>query len=213
MISGMQVTKALDSLAFLRSRAIADSMYRSMLERTNEQLSYSWAPMSAAIGLLGVLFAAGAIVGAYLLYRQSADYQKKLDNTIAEYRALIDELVEDGRTRMAALAETVTAQIEAASKEIEEVGADRKRIATEIQRLNEVRDAVTAATAPPASDPRYRPIPGFEGLGLDSIRRGMQIGRAGAGNAAREALVRTVKASREAEALVREEEAEAKKKL
>ncbi len=45
------------------------------------------------VGALGALFTAGAVVAAYLIFRQSREYRATIDAAIADYRVVLDALL------------------------------------------------------------------------------------------------------------------------
>ena len=73
--------------------ARVDSHYVAILEKTNQQLSLWWNPYGIFVGALGALFTAGAVVAAYLIFRQSREYRATIDAAIADYRVVLDALL------------------------------------------------------------------------------------------------------------------------
>jgi predicted HAD superfamily phosphohydrolase len=79
-----QVISRVDTLYVDRVDPLYHEAYIKLLERSNEQLSLVGNPLAWMIGALGVLFTVGAIVAAFLLWRQSREFkedQKKLIDT------------------------------------------------------------------------------------------------------------------------------------
>ncbi len=59
------------------------------LNVTNEHLYYGWTPLATFITALGVLFAAGAIVAGFLIYREGKDSQIRLAKWHRVYRTTL----------------------------------------------------------------------------------------------------------------------------
>lgn len=89
----VDTTARRDSTLGAAASSRAESAYIAMLEKTNAQLSLWWNPYGVMIGALGVLFALGAIVVTFLLFRQSREYRKILDDSMAQHRKELDDSV------------------------------------------------------------------------------------------------------------------------
>lgn len=67
--------------------------YASIVEKTNQQMNLWLNPYAILIAALGVLFTAGAIVAAVLLYRQSQDYKKQVELDRKTYAQKVNEIL------------------------------------------------------------------------------------------------------------------------
>jgi hypothetical protein len=75
-------------------RETADSLRLLLLDRDLAAMS-GWANwLGAAVGALGVLFAAGAIASGFLLFRQSREYRETISTELDKYRETFDALLE-----------------------------------------------------------------------------------------------------------------------
>lgn len=144
---GFPTLPALDTLVDT-IRVIDQQAYIDLLERTNQQMSYWWGPIGAAIAFLGLLFAAGAIASGYILFRQSGEHRRQVrdalaqqradfEATIAEYSGLLDTLVLDSRARL-------EVEIAEQRKRLEGISDEAERLSTqkEIARLEHASDAL-----------------------------------------------------------------------
>jgi hypothetical protein len=77
------------------SRARADSLYISVLERTNQQLRPWSNPYGLFIVALGVLSSIATIVVGCLLFTQSREYRDLIKDSIARYESVLAALVQD----------------------------------------------------------------------------------------------------------------------
>jgi len=103
----------------------ADSLYLSILEKTNQQLSLLSNPYGLFVSALGLLFAIAAIVVGVLLFRQSRDYRALITASVRKYETILDALVRDRLEQM----QGQVAQLLVESKE-------ELKTATEEQRTN-----------------------------------------------------------------------------
>ena len=121
------------------SQAVPLQQYVEILEKTNQQLSIWGNPYGVMVAVLGVLFAIGAIVAAILLWRQSADYEKKIHASLASLATanalVVESLAEADRRIDAAIAELRGAADEA-------VGEQRKTLEELATRLQAERPPV-----------------------------------------------------------------------
>jgi DNA-directed RNA polymerase subunit RPC12/RpoP len=85
----------------LRARAArAESLYISILEKTNHELSLRWNPYGLFVSALGVLFAIAAIVVGVLLFRQSREYRQLIQDSIGKYETIVQALIQDRLDQM-----------------------------------------------------------------------------------------------------------------
>jgi AraC-like DNA-binding protein len=70
--------------------------YAEILEKTNNQLSLSYAPMNTAIAILAVLFGLLTIAATIIFFRQSKDYKEIVkgiaDKHISEHQKILEEI-------------------------------------------------------------------------------------------------------------------------
>lgn len=113
------------------------------------------------IGALGLLFTVGAIVVTFVLFRQSADYQRRLSENIAsvdesaeralrEYRTAFESFMAESSTAVAAKIANLVEQSEKAT------GSAKQRIDRDIEHWQEIRAAIAARL----SDPRVAILTG-----------------------------------------------------
>lgn len=153
-------------------RRAADSLYISVLEKTNQQLGLATNPLSLMVAALGVLFTIGAIVAGWLLYRQGRDYRDQRDktlkeagvvvvNAVAEMQAQVDALTGKMRSQFDEWHAELTQQIEDATARGDQArGEVKKEIENELAHLRKQRadiekkqKAMSAAATPrPPSD-------------------------------------------------------------
>ncbi len=126
--------------------AHANSLYVSILEKTNQQLGLWTNPYSVIVATLGVLFAIAAIIVALLLFRQTHEYRTALTDSIAKYESILNALVQD---RLQAIQVQVDELLLGARKELETATAgQRPTIEKRIQVLEEKRDEILRAELP-----------------------------------------------------------------
>jgi hypothetical protein len=97
--------------------------------------------MIAALGVyvaaLGVLFAAGAIAVAFVLFRQSREYRDQVAKSVADYRALLDEYIAEKDKQIALTIDTEIARLQPALKEAQ--GVVRDEIIRQIEDLAKLK--------------------------------------------------------------------------
>ena len=137
-----------DALAWANARALAhaNSLYVSLLEKTNQQLGLWTNPYGVAVATLEVLFAIGAIVVALLLFRQTHEHRAVIQESIAKYESILNTLVQDRLQQMQVqLDELITG----ARKELETASAgQRPNLERRILELEEKRDEIMRAERP-----------------------------------------------------------------
>jgi len=94
------------------ARERAESLYMSILEKTNSQLSLWWNPYGVMIAALGVLFTVGAISVTLLLFRQSSDYQRKIDQALENQQKILSAYMEEHRGHLEELRSGVQHQVQ-----------------------------------------------------------------------------------------------------
>ena len=156
---------------------LGDSLHRAstdryveLLERANG-IRASW--MEVFIGALGLLFAVGSIVAAYLLWRQSRDYREKIDAQFqaneqlrAEQQATFDSLLaglaqqskdllaEIERVRASAT-ETPNPKPQSATDQLEALAAQVESLESRIRtvaRMQPLQATMTAVVVPRTVD-------------------------------------------------------------
>jgi hypothetical protein len=76
-------------------RVVDDQRYIELLEKTNEQLNILWTPLNVLFAAMGVLFAAGAIIAAFLLYRQSEEHRRQIHSFLEDAQKLLNRKMAD----------------------------------------------------------------------------------------------------------------------
>lgn len=103
-------------------RIADDQRYIELLEKTNEQLNLLWTPLNVLFAAMGVLFAAGAIIAAFLLYRQSQEHRKQINAFLEDAQTLLNRAVADSdhqlRTNITDVNSQLDAMIQSASAEL-----------------------------------------------------------------------------------------------
>ena len=132
--------------------------YVEILEKTNQQLSLWWNPMSVFIGALGVLFTMGAIVVAVIIYRQGSEYKQSLAQFTKTYSAIIDRAIQEKVTQL----ETFRTTIDSSIKELKEqkqsqttTEDNKKQIADAIANLERAKKNVVEQLQRPAVSPEF----------------------------------------------------------
>jgi hypothetical protein len=151
----------------------ADSLYISLLERVNEQVSLSANPMAVLVSALGVLFTIGGIITAIALWRQSSDFRNQRDQTlreagkqveaalaamrqegdkwITEAKAILTTILEETKGQNELLQAELTNKINEATARADKTSGEAKReVQQEIKRLKALRQSLSekAATTP-----------------------------------------------------------------
>ena len=133
---------ATDSMRAARDSELvrAERAYREILEKTNNQLGLWTNPYGIMIGVLGVLFAVGAIVVGVLIWRQGQDYRRLITDSISEYQRILNTFVEEKNKQIEILKASVGEKIDILSKEmIAASGAQKKELESHIQQLEQLR--------------------------------------------------------------------------
>ncbi len=86
-----------DTVANIQSAAErkAHALFDSALSRVVETSAASAAWMEVFIGAMGILFAIGAIVAGFLLWRQGTEFKQQRDVLFAETRRQLDKVIDD----------------------------------------------------------------------------------------------------------------------
>jgi hypothetical protein len=124
-----------------------DSAYIAILEKTNQQLSPWWNPYGVMVAALGVLFASGAIVAGFLLFRQSREYREMIAGAIAQYQAVLDAMVKENLARLQV---DLRRSIEEGKKELAAKQAsdpERQKLETRIAVMEKQLEAVRRTEA------------------------------------------------------------------
>lgn len=69
--------------------------YVSILEKTNEQLSFSYTFIGVGVGMLSILFSVVAIVFAFFLFKQSQEYKSSFKTFLDKQEAIAREQVDN----------------------------------------------------------------------------------------------------------------------
>jgi DNA-directed RNA polymerase subunit RPC12/RpoP len=138
----------------------SDSAYIALLEKLNDQLGWRWNPvnvtvtlMGVTVAVLGLLFAGGTVVAAWVLYRQSREFREQSEQSIREHRAILGAIVETWRREtdaafQAKMAEYDKSIIEQQAKLDALTGASaeqREQVERDLERLKRERDAASAS--------------------------------------------------------------------
>jgi hypothetical protein len=147
-------------------RRLADSLYVVSLERSVQRAAVDGTWVGVYIGALGGLFAIGAIVAGFLLFRESREYRaqlanqaeehdRRLDEKLAQYQVLVNALIAEAKEEVARSIVRLETDREALKQrgavESEEA---KRRIDAELERL-EARYAKLqpVQTFPPVQSP------------------------------------------------------------
>lgn len=147
---------ASDSIVFWRARAMADSMQIEFLKGVNEQITNAINPYGVALAAMAVLFTAATVVAAFILWRQGADYRRRVDDQFeehrrqlagqqAEYRAAVDDLIlrageaiDEWKADAAKLQELHEEMKTAEGQRKEEIEEEIRRLRLEARSVDEV---------------------------------------------------------------------------
>ena len=117
-----------------------DSVYASILEKTNAQLSLWWNPFGVMVAALGVLFAVLAIAAAVIIYRQGREYRELINRSIAKYQDILNAFIEDKNKQVELLKENIAAAVANAKSELDGLSGEQKQKVEEyLARLQEYR--------------------------------------------------------------------------
>lgn len=136
--------------------------YFEILKSTNEQLNNYWTPVNWFLGALGVLFAVGAIISGYLLWRQSNEFKKQTQDLFAGFTATRDMLLQGAQeqineqvaemNRISTLFENLKPQIEA---------QDKEKINESLEEIDKQIEEVKVKMATPIPTPSTSNLPRF----------------------------------------------------
>jgi hypothetical protein len=105
----------------------AESLYISMLEKTNNQLSLWWNPYGVMVAALGALFAIMAIVAAVLLWRQSREHRELVKAMVEQSQALVAAYLEEKNEQLEALRSRLEKQAATYKGAMEEATGDHRK--------------------------------------------------------------------------------------
>lgn len=131
---------------------LADSLQIALLERSVQAstLTASW--VGVAVGVLGALFAAIAIVTAIVLYRQTKEFHARAELMVASYREIVDKMAEEARLMAAAALEDVRLQATSVTEQLartdSEQRSEREALEARRRQLDERIAALVAASFP-----------------------------------------------------------------
>ena len=126
--------------------------YIELLEKTNEQLSFWYLPYELAIGFLTVAIAVLTVGFSFMLWRQSIDYKKKIDELIKEQEKYLK--TEIASSSLAVLKEHIKKLEESAGKATGDVRQEKERA------LEVLRSSVISSkqAIPSLADPQIQAI-------------------------------------------------------
>ncbi|WP_057935841.1 hypothetical protein [Algoriphagus resistens] len=107
-----QVISRVDTLYINRVDPLYNEAYIKLLERSNDQLSLVGNPLAWMIGALGILFTVGAIVTAYLLWRQSKEFKEDQKKLLDSAKNEISQLHENLKDQSDMLLNRLTVSVE-----------------------------------------------------------------------------------------------------
>lgn len=121
--------------------------YIELLEKTNEQLSFWYLPYELAIGFLTVAIAVLTVGFSFMLWRQSIDYKKKIDELIKEQEKYLK--TEIASSSLVVLKEHIKKLEESAGKATGDVRQEKER-ALEVLRSSVIssKQAIPALAEP-----------------------------------------------------------------
>ncbi len=150
----------------LQSEISKKDTYIELLEKVNQQISYTWIPAMVVIASLTLLFAVGAIVVGIVIYRQGRDYKNKLEkNAIAFNKKAESLLAIEMKNRKKQIEKTMTKfnkllkKFESRHQELEKkkpkTGEDmkdfKKEIREEMEKLRQEKENITKSSGLEAS--------------------------------------------------------------
>ena len=125
------------SLSSLRQKIQVQDLYLSLVERTNQQLSYGMNFSGAFIAALGSLFAIGSIIAGVMLFRQSREFQRRIDDAISDYRSVIDTFIEEKQIELSMKLKGLETQVPTDAE-------TQRNIDREVKDINAMQDSLTA---------------------------------------------------------------------
>jgi len=125
------------SVAVLRQKIQVQDLYISLVERTNGQLSYGMTFAAAFIAALGALFTIGSIIAGVMLFRQSRDFQRRINDAIDDYRGIVDGFIDEKKVELAMKIKELESRV------VQDVESQRD-IDREVKDLNALQDSLAA---------------------------------------------------------------------
>ena len=125
------------SLAALTRKIQIQDPYLNLIERTNQQLSYGINFSAAFISALGVLFTIGSIIAGVMLFRQSKEYQKRVNDAIDDYRSIVNGFIEEKKVEIGLKIQELESR-----ESTDEVS--RNNIAREVKDLSALKDSLSS---------------------------------------------------------------------
>ncbi|MDP4229503.1 MAG: hypothetical protein Q8916_03760 [Bacteroidota bacterium] len=125
------------SVAALRQKIQVQDLYISLVERTNQQLSHGMTFAAAFIAALGALFTIGSIIAGVMLFRQSRDFQRRINDAIEDYRQIVDGFIEEKKVELAMKVRELESRVAPDAE-------SQRNIDREVKDLSALQDSLTA---------------------------------------------------------------------
>lgn len=87
----------------LQSEISKKDAYIGLLEKVNQQISYTWNPINTAFVILSIIIGIGAIITAILIFMQSKDFKRRFDNFLSEQKKQHNKIIINTKSRLAKL--------------------------------------------------------------------------------------------------------------
>jgi len=101
--------------------------YAEILEKTNSQLSLWSNPYGILIATLGVLFAIFAIIGVFIIYRQSKEYKDLIKKSLDDHKVALDKLISEKNSQLRNYEISLDKSITDYKQKLETVGEEQKQ--------------------------------------------------------------------------------------
>lgn len=84
----------------LQSEINKKDAYIELLEKVNQQISYTWNPINTTFVILAAIIGIGSIFAAILMYMQSRDYKERSKNFLSEQKKQHDKIIRSTKDKL-----------------------------------------------------------------------------------------------------------------
>lgn len=142
---------------------MAEEEYVELLEKVNQQISYTWNPINATLFILSLLITFGAIVTAVLIYLQSRDFKKRCDEMFKNIQKQNNKLINSAKDKLDQYDKTLNQAVAEGRKELDKIKKGKITSSTikrleqkieELERLKSEKDNLAISSSLDL-DPKY----------------------------------------------------------
>lgn len=118
--------------------------YLKILEKTNQQLSLWWNPYGILVAILAILFTLMAIISAIIIFRQSKEHKKIINDSIIKYEIIINKFIKEKKAELENMKEIYSNSINELKSKLKETDKKAKKsIQDAIKKLKIERDSIS----------------------------------------------------------------------